>query len=369
MKTMNMISRRSFLKAASAAAVFSALGLTGCGAASGSTASSAAASSTAAAGTGAASAAGETFKVGIVNYVDHASLNQIVESVESRLDELGKEKGVTFDYGDYYANAQADQTNLNQIGADLVADGVDVIVAVATPTAATMLAAVEDTEIPVVYSAVTDPAAAGFDTEPNITGTSDALNTDAIMNLILALNPDIDTIGLLYDLSQDSSTQAIADAKAFCDANGIQYIEKNGTTTAEVQMAAEALVAAGVKAVFTPTDNTIMTAELSIYETFTDAGVQHYTGADSFALNGAFVGYGVDYVQLGEATADMVAQLLCDGKTPADLPFQTFDNGIVTINTETAAALGMDDNTLNMIKEAFKPYCTEIVEVTTQENF
>ena len=366
MKTMNMISRRSFLKAASAAAVFSALGLTGCGAASGSTASSAAASSTAAASTGAASAAGQTFKVGIVNYVDHASLNQIVESVESRLDELGKEKGVTFDYGDYYANAQADQTNLNQIGADLVADGVDVIVAVATPTAATMLAAVEDTEIPVVYSAVTDPAAAGFDTEPNITGTSDALNTDAIMNLILAVNPDIDTIGLLYDLSQDSSTQAIADAKAFCDANGIQYIEKNGTTTAEVQMAAEALVAAGVKAVFTPTDNTIMTAELSIYETFTDAGVQHYTGADSFALNGAFVGYGVDYVQLGEATADMVAQLLCDGKTPADLPFQTFDNGIATINTETCEALGLD---LNTVKEAFKPYCTEVVEVTTAENF
>ena len=276
---------------------------------------------------------------------------------------------VQFAGGKHYANAQADQTNLNQIGADLVADDVDVIVAVATPTAATMLASVEDTDIPVVYSAVTDPVSAGFDGEENITGTSDALNTDAIMNLILAVNPDIDTIGLLYDLSQDASTQAIADAKAFCDSKGIQYIEKNGTTTAEVQMAAEALVASGVKAVFTPTDNTVMTAELSIYETFTDAGVMHFTGADSFALNGAFVGYGVDYVQLGEATADMVVELLCDGKTTADLPYQTFDNGIVTINTETAAALGMDDKTLDMIKEAFKPYCTEIVAVTTQENF
>ena len=364
MKTMNLISRRSFLKATAAAAALSALGLTGCGgSASGSTASSAASST--AASSVAASEAGQTFKVGIVNYVDHASLNQIVASVESRLDEAAKEKGVTFDYADYYANAQADQTNLNQIGADLVADGVDVIVAVATPTAATMLAAVEDTDIPVVYSAVTDPKAVGFDTEPNITGTSDALNTDAIMNLILAVNPDIDTIGLLYDLSQDSSTQAIADAKAFCDAKGIQYIEKNGTTTAEIQMAAEALIAAGVKAVFTPTDNTVMTAELSIYETFLDAGVQH-TGADSFALNGAFVGYGVDYVQLGEATADMVVELLCEGKTPADLPFQTFDNGIATINTETCEALGLD---LETVKKAFADYCTEVVEVTTQENF
>ena len=365
MKTMNMISRRSFLKAAMAASAVSALALTGCGGAASSTASTA---SGAAASSEAASSAvaGETFKVGIVNYVDHASLNQIVASVESRLDELGKEKGVTFDYADYYANAQADQSNLNQIGADLVADGVDVIVAVATPTAATMLAAVEDTEIPVVYSAVTDPAAAGFDGGENMTGTSDALNTAAIMNLILAADPEIDTIGLLYDLSQDSSTQAIADAKAFCDEKGIQYIEKNGTTTAEVQMAAEALVAAGVKAVFTPTDNTIMTAELSIYETFTEAGVMHFTGADSFALNGAFVGYGVDYVQLGEATADMVVELLCEGKTTADLPYQTFDNGIATINTETCKALGLD---LDTVKKAFEPYCTEVVEVTTQENF
>mgnify|MGYP004697974523 CR=1 FL=1 len=365
MKTMNMISRRSFLKAAMAASAVSALALTGCGGAASSASTSTAASSEAAS----SAVSGETFKVGIVNYVDHASLNQIVASVESRLDELGKEKGVTFDYADYYANAQADQSNLNQIGADLVADGVDVIVAVATPTAATMLAAVEDTEIPVVYSAVTDPAAAGFDGGENMTGTSDALNTAAIMNLILAADPEIDTIGLLYDLSEDSSTQAIADAKAFCDEKGIQYIEKNGTTTAEVQMAAEALVAAGVKAVFTPTDNTIMTAELSIYETFTEAGVMHFTGADSFALNGAFVGYGVDYVQLGEATADMVAEILCDGKSAAEMPYQTFDNGIVTINTETAAALGFEGDKLGALKEAFKPYCTEIVEVTTAEDF
>ena len=359
MKNVTMISRRSFLKAAMAASAVSALALTGCGGSASSTTASSAAASAAAEG-------GQTFKVGIVNYVDHASLNQIVASVESRLDELGKEKGVTFDYADYYANAQADQSNLNQIGADLVGDGVDVIVAVATPTAATMLAAVEDTDIPVVYSAVTDPAVAGFDDGENITGTSDALNTDAIMDLILAVDPDIDTIGLLYDLSQDSSTQAIADAKAFCEAKGIKYIEKNGTTTAEVQMAAEALIASGVKAVFTPTDNTIMTAELSIYETFAEAGIKHYTGADSFALNGAFVGYGVDYVQLGEATADMVAQILCDGKSAAEMPYQTFDNGIVTINTETCEALGLD---LDTVKEAFKPYCTEIVEVTTAENF
>ena len=350
------ISRRSFLKAAGLAAAAASLALTGC--------SSEGASS--AAGSGAAGEGGAVYKVGIVNYVDDASLNQIVASLEARLDEAGAERGVTFNYADYYANAQADQSNLNQIGADLVADGVDVIVAVATPSASTMLAAVEDTDIPVIYSAVTDPVGAGFDGLANITGTSDALDTEAIMNLILSINPDLDQLGLLYDLGQDSSTQAIADAKAFCDAHGIGYIEKNGTNTAEVQMAVEALAASGVKVVFTPTDNTIMTAELAIYETMIEAGIQHFTGADSFALNGAFVGYGVDYVQLGEATADMVVEHLCDGVAIADMPYRTFDNGTATINTETCAALGLD---LAAVKAAFEPYCTAVEEITTAEEF
>ena len=364
MKNVTMISRRSFLKAAMAASAVSALAFTGCG---GSASSTVAASSTASsAAASAAAEGGQTFKVGIVNYVDHASLNQIVESVESRLDELGAEKGVTFDYADYYANAQADQSNLNQIGADLVGDGVDVIVAVATPTAATMLAAVEDTDIPVVYSAVTDPAAAGFDGEENITGTSDALNTEAIMKLITAVNPDIDTIGLLYDLSQDASTQAIADAKAFCDANGIKYIEKNGTTTAEVQMAAEALIAAGVKAVFSPTDNTVMTAELAIYEALAKAGIPHYTGADSFALNGAFLGYGVDYANLGVETANMVSGILLDGSKPSATPVLTFDNGTATINTDICRELGLNYDEL---AKTFAPLCTKVQSIVTAESF
>ncbi len=370
MKNQKMISRRSFIRAtALSAAALSVTALVGCGSSSSSSEAAQSVASSAAASSEAVSEAAvenTVYKVGIVNYVDDASLNQIVASVESRLDEVGAEKGITFNYSDFYSNAQADQSNLNQIGADLVADEVDVIVAVATPTAATMLAAVEDTDIPVVFAAVTDPVGVGFDQEENITGTSDALDTEAIMNLILAANPDIDRIGLLYDLGQDSSTQAIADAKAFCDDHGIEYVEKNGTTTAEVQMAVEALVASGVKVVFTPTDNTIMTAELAIYEDLIEAGIQHYTGADSFALNGAFLGYGVDYEQLGEATADMVVELLCDGKTPAELPFRTFDNGIATVNTETCEALGLDYAT---IKAAFEPYCTSVQEITTAEEF
>ena len=270
-----------------------------------------------------------------------------------------------------YDNCNADANVLAQIISNFKADGVDLMIGVATPVAISMQAETEGTDIPVVFSAVSDPISCGLVASldapgANITGTSDALDTSAVLNLIFAATSDAANIGLLYNVGQDSSATPIADAKAYLDAKGVSYKEYTGTTVDEVILAAQAAVADGVDAIFTPTDNTVMTAELSIYETFTEAGVQHYTGADSFALNGAFVGYGVDYVQLGEATADMVVELLCDGKTPADLPFQTFDNGIATINTETCEALGLD---LDTVKKAFAPYCTEVVEVTTAENF
>ncbi len=341
-------------------------------AACGSSASDDAADSSAdAAATTEETADGATYKVGIVNYVDDASLNQIVANIESELDKKGEELGVTFDYEPYYSNAQADSSVLNQIATDLVADEVDVIVAIATPVAITMQTATEDNQIPVIFSAVTDPVGAGLVESMdapggNLTGTSDALDTAAIMNLIKAQNPDVAKIGLLYDTAQDSSEAAIEQAKAWCDENGVEYVEKTGSTTDDVALAADSLVAEGVDAVFTPTDNTIMTAELTIYETFIDAGIPQYCGADSFALNGAFAGYGVDYANLGAMTGDMIVDVLVNGADPATTAVQTFDNGIVSVNTDTLTALGYD---LETIKSEFEPLCSGFVELTTQENF
>ena len=144
---------------------------------------------------------GTVYKVGIVNWMDHASLNQIVENVQSRLDAQGAELGVTFDYADYYDNAQGDQSVLSQIGANMVADGVDIVVAVASPSASVMMSALEDTDIPLVFAAVTDPVISGLVDSMDapggsVTGTSDALNTESIMNLILAADPDCDYVGL-----------------------------------------------------------------------------------------------------------------------------------------------------------------------------
>ena len=311
--------------------------------------------------------AGTAYKVGIVQYVDDASLNQIEAAIEAELDAKGKELGVTFDYADYTFNGQADSTTLNQIASELVADEVDVIVPIATPTAMIMQNATEDNQIPVVFSAVSDPESAGLVASndapgANITGTSDALDTKAIMDLMFAANPDIKSVGLLYNKSEDSSKNPIAEAKAYLEEKGVEVVEKTGTNNAEVSSAADALVAAGVDAIFTPTDNTVMTAELGIYEKFTDAKIPHYAGADSFALYGAFFGYGVNYEELGTKTADMVVDILVNGKNPAEVPVQTLDNGIATVNTETAEAIGLDYS-------SFSGMCEAVVETKTAEEF
>lgn len=312
---------------------------------------------------------GASYTIGICNYVDDASLNQIVENINARLAEIESEQGITINVK--YDNCNADANVMNQIIANFAADNVDLMVGVATPVAMAMQSATEDSKTPVVFAAVSDPVGAGLVAsleEPgsNVTGSSDNLDTNSVMNLIFAQNPDAKKIGLLYDVGQDSSTAAIEHAKAYLDDKGVEYVERTATTAEEVALAAQALVSDGVDAVFTPTDNTIMKAELAIYETFADAGIPHYTGADSFALNGAFLGYGVDYANLGRETADMIASILTEGKDPATTPVITFDNGTATVNTEICEKLGLDFDT---VSEAFSPYCTRVEEITTAESF
>ena len=314
-------------------------------------------------------AEGETYKVGICNFVDDASLNQIIANICSQLAAIGEEKGVTFEISE--DNCNTDANVMNQIIANFIADKVDLMVGVATPVAMGMQAATEDNGIPVVFAAVSDPVGAGLVNTleapgANLTGTSDYLDTNAVMNLIFAADPEADLIGLLYNVGEDSSTAPIAAAKAYLDEKGVKYVERTGTTVDEVMLAAEALVSDGVDAVFTPTDNTIMTAELAIYETFVEAGIPHYTGADSFALNGAFLGYGVDYANLGVETGNMVADILLNGKNPGEVPVMTFDNGTATVNTDICALLGLDYDT---IAETFGPYCTKVQPITTAESF
>ncbi len=346
------------------------LGLTACGGGSSEGSSAASASSASAASASASSQAeGTVYHIGLCNYVDDASLNQIVDNITTRLEEIGAEKGVTFQVD--YDNCNADANVMAQIISNFVADKADMMIAIATPVAMQMQAATEDNQIPVVFAAVSDPVSCGVVASneapgANITGTSDALDTSAILNLMLVQNPDLKTVGLLYDIGQDSSTSAIAEAKAFLTDKGIAFKEYTGTNVSEVTLAAQAAVADKVDAIFTPSDNTIMTAELSIYEYFAEAKIPHYAGADSFALNGAFLGYGVDYANLGVETANMAADILLNAKNPGEVPVMTFDNGTATVNTDICEQMGLDYDDL---AEAFGPYCTKVQPITTAESF
>ncbi len=319
----------------------------------------------------AASAEGEakTYKIGICNFVDDASLNQIVENIRAALADCEAESGVKFEI--LYDNCNADFGVMAQIIEKFISEKVDVMVGIATPVAVTMQGMTAENQIPVIFSAVSDPLSAGLVESleapgANLTGTSDFLDTKAVMNLIFALKPEAAKIALLYDMGQDASTTAIAEAKAYLEEKGVAFGEYNGTNTAEVQLAVDAIVTDKCDAVFTPSDNTIMAAELSIYEALAEAGIPHYTGADSFALNGAFVGYGVDSANLGVETANMIATILVAGANPADTAVLTFDNGTATVNTETCAALGLDYDT---VAEAFAPLCTQVNPITTAESF
>ena len=299
---------------------------------------------------GAAPAADDgVIKVAIVQQLDHSSLNEIRDAIKA---ELAANDAMTFQVDVF--NGQNDASALNQIGADVVSDGYDLIIPIATMAAQCMVTANEDAGIPIVFSAVSDPESAGLTGLDKVTGVSDALNTAFILEMMLAVQPDIQTVGLLYSNSEINSATPIAQAKAYLDAKGIAYVEKTGNAVDEVVAAASALVGQ-CDAVFTPTDNAIMNAETSVAEILADAGTPHYTGADSFVTAGAFATCGVNYTELGTKTAQIAVAALQSGEYPA---FHLMDGGIITVNTETAAKLNLDYS-------VFAEMANTLVEVTT----
>ena len=304
--------------------------------------------------TAAAAESGKEYKVAIVQQLDHASLDEIRVAIEAELEAKAAEKGIAIAYKDF--NGQNDATVLNQIGAQVVSDGYDAIIPIATLAATTMATATEDNQIPVIYAAISDPGEAQLTGIANVTGTSDALNTPFILDMMLKANPDIETVGLLYSNSEANSVTPIREAKEYLDSKGIAYLEKTGNTTDEILTAASAMVGR-VQAVFTPTDNVVMAAASAVAEILNEAGIPHYTGADSFVTAGAFATCGVNYTELGTYTADMAVDILLGGAVPE---YHVMDGGIITVNTDTAAKLGIDYS-------VFKNMAGTVKEVTTQE--
>ena len=294
------------------------------------------------------------FTVAIVQQLDHSSLDEIRDAIKAQLNTLAEPTNYTITIEEY--NGQNDASMLNQIGTQVVSDNVNMIIPIATTAAQIMVTCSEGADIPVVYAAVSDPEGNGLTGMDTVTGTSDALNTPFILDMMFAADPDIQTVGLLYSNSEPNSEKPVAEAKAYLDAKGIAYLEKTGNTANEVIAAASDLVGR-VDAVFTPTDNAIMAAEAAVAEILNEAGIPHYTGADSFVLSGAFATCGVNYTELGTKTADIAFDILMGGEIG---DFHVMEGGIITVNTETADACGID-------YAVFQDMANTVNEVVTAE--
>ena len=283
---------------------------------------------------------GETLKIGLVQMMEHPSLDEIREAFLAELKAQGYDDSkVVIDY----QNGQGDMGTLNTIAQKLVGDGVDMIVAIATPAAQAAAAATDST--PIIFSAVTDPVDAGLvsDLEApdrNLTGTSDAIPVDRIFALADELTPGIKTYGLLYNNGESNSVSVIRDVKVALNAAGIAFEEATVINSSEVTTAAQSLVGK-VDAIFSPIDNTVAYAMPNLAQIAIEAKLPVYVAADSMVNDGGLATVGVNYTQLGKQTAQMAAEVL-SGKPVSEVPVQVLSEYATVVNPDTAAAIGVD---------------------------
>lgn len=281
----------------------------------------------------------EKVKIGIIQPVEHPSLNQIREYIIIGLEEQGLKDKVEITYKD----AQGDPSNINTIISQFVGDKMDIIVPIGT--GASQSAAAATKEIPVIFAAVSYPVDAGLvkdvsKPEANVTGVSDAIDVELIFNLAFELTPDIETFGFIYNTGEPNSASAINKAKEYCHAKGIKYVEATITNSSELQQATQALLEKA-DAIFTPTDNTVASAMPVLSAEAQKAGIPVYTGADSMVIDGGFATVGIDYTILGRQVAEMVKKVV-DGVEPSDIPAETMSKFATIVNLTTADKIGVE---------------------------
>lgn len=290
---------------------------------------------------GSDTAQGDKAKIGIIKIVEHPSLNTIEESIVTRLEELGYKDGENAEIS--CMSAQNDPTTIPLMMDKFVADGCDIVVAISTPVATAAMNYAE--QIPIVFSAVSDPVAANLTTtlenpDKNVTGTCDSVPVDKIIDMALKLTPDIKTFGFIYNSGEDSSVANIERAKQYCEEKGLSYVEANVENSTAIQQAAESLVTK-CDAIFTPTDNTVAEGMSVLSQICKDAKIPCYVGADSMVMDGGFASIGITYEELGIETANMVDKVL-KGTKVSDIPVMVFEDLFTYINTTTADAIGVE---------------------------
>lgn len=284
------------------------------------------------------------FKIGIVQIVEHPSLNTIRDSIVTKLNELGYTEENTEFIKD---QASGDPTIAAQICENYVSKEVNAIVAIATPTALAAVNAAKNTNIPVIFSAVSDPVGAGLvnsleNPGNKCTGTSDELQVSEILNIAKEINPSLDSIGLLYNASEDNSQTNVSLAKTWATANSVTVYEATGTTAAELVQGAEELVTK-CDAIFSPNDNTVAVdgTMTSLSNLMKQNNIPFYVGADSMVSQGGFATKGIEYSNLGYETGVMVDKVI-KGTKVSEIPVKVFKDDLsIYINQSYLTSLGI----------------------------
>ena len=281
-------------------------------------------------------ASGEVPVIGICQYGQHGSLDNCREGFLQGLEEAGLVEGT--DYTIDYQNASFDDNMAIQIAQAFSAEDAALMVGIATPAATACYAAAEDKDIPVVFTAITDPVGAKLDSG-NITGTSDVLPVQG--QLIRAIQPEADTIGIVYTTSEANSVYSIGVYEELAADYGFTIEAIGVTAQSEVTQAVDTLISQGVDCISNLTDNNVVGVLGSILEKTNEVGIPVYGSEIEQVELGCVAGAGLDYVQLGIQTGKMAAQILTGEATCADLPYETIENYGLYVNSSALTEMGL----------------------------
>lgn len=277
-------------------------------------------------------------KIGISQYGEHASLDNCRIGFMEGLKQAGLVEGKDFEVD--YQNAGFDDSIATQIGQSFSANNVNLMVAIATPSATACYAAAEDKDIPVIYTAITDPVKSKL-TEGNITGTSDKLPVEAQLDLIRKMQPEAKTIGIIYTTSESNSVSAIEEYNEKAGDYGFTINAVGVTAQAEVTQAADKLISDKVDCISNLTDNNVVGVLASILEKTKDAKIPVYGSEIEQVKIGCVAAAGIDYVELGIKTGLMAAKVIKGEAKCADIPFETISEYGIYLNSNVITELGM----------------------------
>lgn len=279
------------------------------------------------------------YKIGFSQYVEHPSLDEASKGFKKALEE----KGIKVEYDDQ--SAQGDQNNTGPIASNFVSQKVDLIFANATPSALAAANATKD--IPVVFTSVTDPVGAKLvqsmeEPGSNVTGTSDA-NPDAISSTVKFIADDMKAkkVGTIYNAGEQNSITQVKEMKKEVEKAGLTLVEASVSTSVEVKQATESLIGK-VDVIYIITDNTVVSALESVIMVANDKDIPLFVGELDSVARGGFAAYGFDYFDIGYQAGEMAAQILKDGKKPAEIPVEFPKKIKLVINEKAAKEMGIE---------------------------